>query len=253
MKRHLFLRTLFALLAFAGIVWFCIPFHWNVSNVGNVTGIIICAAILAVALIYPAIQKLRRNSRTWRILFRAVFILFCAGVAWAAVLTGLMIFGINSAPPKQATVVVLGSKVNGHTPTADLMARINAAGKYLTENPQAKCIVSGGQGVGELETEAAAMKQYLVKQGIDASRIILEDKSTTTIENLSNSLAIIDQNGMSRDLAIVTDEYHQYRAGRIAKSIGAVPYSVCAATPWYIFSACYARELLALTKFLIIP
>lgn len=253
MKRHVFLRILFSLLALAGIIWFCIPFFWNVKNVGNLSGIALCAAVLAAALFYPAIQKRCRRSKIWRISARAVVILFCAGAAWAAVLTGLMISGGNNAPPKQATVVVLGSKVDGHIPSADLMARIEAAGAYLSANPQAKCIVSGGQGAGELETEAAVMKEYLLKRGIDASRIILEDKSRTTKENLKNSLDMIDKNAMSRDLAIVTDEYHQFRAGRIAKSVGAVPYSVCASTPWYIFSACYARELLALTNSLIFP
>lgn len=97
------------------------------------------------------------------------------------------------------------------------------------------------------------MKEYLVKQGIDALRITTEEQSTNTQENLANSLTIIDKAGMSRQLAIVTDEYHQFRAGKIAERLGAVPYSVCATTPWYIFSACYMRELLALTKFLIFP
>lgn len=70
---------------------------------------------------------------------------FCAGLIWAAFLTGLMIFGIHTSPPKEATVVVLGSKVSGHTPSADLRVRIDAAASYLLANPQAKCIVSGGR------------------------------------------------------------------------------------------------------------
>lgn len=253
MKRHLTVRMLAGVFASAGIFWFCIPFHWHVANVGNISGVAVCALILLVSVFYPRIKKKCMVSKSWSIGCRAVSVLFCAGVLWAAVLTGLMIFGIGNVPPKQATVVVLGSKVSGRFPSADLMARINAAADYLTANPQVKCIVSGGKGAGELVTEAAVMKEYLMKRGIDPSRIITEENSTNTKENLTNTLAIIDQNGMSRELAIVTDEYHQFRAGKIAQNLGAVPYSVCASTPWYIFSACYARELLALTNFLIFP
>lgn len=253
MKRHLFFRVLGSVLALAGIVWFCIPFHWGVSNIGNLSGIAVCIFVLAVSVFYPQIKRMCGVSKGWKILCRTVSVLFCAGLVWAAVLTGLMISGVQSAPPKNATVVVLGSKVSGHVPSADLRVRIETAAVYLSANPQAKCIVSGGQGAGEQETEAAVMKENLVLQGIDSSRIIMEDKSTNTEQNFKNSLAIIDKNGMSRELAIVTDEYHQFRAGRIAKNLSAVPYSVCAPTPWYIFSACYARELLALTKLLILP
>lgn len=253
MKRHSVIRALCFVLAVAGIVWFCIPFFWNVSNVGNLSGIAVCVLVLAASAFYPYIKRKCNTSKSWKIFCRAVFALFCAGLVWAAILTGFMVSGIRNAPPKQATVVVLGSKVSGHVPSADLRVRIEAAGAYLAANPQAKCIVSGGQGAGELETEAAVMKKYLVQQGIEDSRIIMEDKSTNTEQNLKNSLAIIDKYKMSRDLAVVTDEYHEFRAGKIAERLGAAPYSVCASTPWYIFSACYARELLALTKFFLFP
>ena len=108
--------------------------------------------------------------------------------------------------------------------------------------------MSGGQGENEQVTEASAMQRYLVKNGIDASRIFEEDTSTTTQENLANSLKIIEQKSLRKNVAIVTDEYHQFRAGVIAHRTGLTPYSICAHTPWFIFSACYARELLAIIK-----
>ena len=253
MKKHFVIRAIAAVLAVAGIIWFCIPLHWHVSNVGNMAGIAVCVFVFLSSLLYPQIHKKCGTSKAWKISCRVLSVVFMIGMVWTVILTGFMFLAINAVPPKQATVVVLGSKVSGHTPSADLMARINAAGAYLTANPQAKCVVSGGQGAGELETEAAVMKTYLIKQGINTSRILIEDQSTTTEENLKNSLVVIDKAGMSRELAIVTDEYHQFRAGKVAQSFGATPYSVCAHTPWYIFSACYARELFALTKFLIIP
>lgn len=251
--KSLILRIIAALTAVAGLIWFCIPIHWNVLNIGNIAGIAVCAFVLLVCLFYPVMKRKRAASKGWKILCRTVGALFFIGLVWAAFLTVLMFSGANHVPPENATVVVLGSKVSGHFPSADLRIRIEASKDYLTAHPNAKCIVSGGQGAGELETEAAVMKKNLVQMGIDSSRVILEDRSTTTQENLEYSLQIINQKGMSRDVAIVTDEYHQYRAGQIAKNLGIKSYSVNAHTPWYIFSACYARELLALTKFLILP
>jgi len=245
------------ILSVVGLVWFIGPIFWNVKNIGNLTGIAVCVLVFLIAVFYDGIKKICKASKPFRVFCRVVSVLFCVGVLWAAVLTGFMLyganaFGVRAEAPKDATVVVLGSKVSGTTPSADLRARIKAAAAYLKANPQAKCIVSGGQGAGELVTEASAMKKGLVLQGIDASRILVEDRSTTTVENLKNSLAVIKQNGLSSDLAIVTDEYHEFRAGKIAENLGAKSYVVCAQTPWYIFSACYARELLALTNFLII-
>ncbi len=253
MKRNAVLRILAAVPAAAGLIWFCIPFHWNVHNIGNLSGVTVCALVLFAALMYPAIGKLCSRSKPWKIAWRGLVAFFLAGIAWAGFLSCLMVSAMNSAPPEHATVIVLGSKVDGTVPSADLRVRLETAAGYLKANPQAGCIVSGGKGAGELVTEASVMKEYLAKLGIDPSRIVTEDRSKTTKENLAYSLAIIRKNNRSEDIAIVTDEYHQYRAGRIAQSLGMKPYAVCAATPWYIFSACWARELLALTKFMIAP
>lgn len=253
MKRNTVLRISAAVPAAAGLIWFCIPFHWNVHNIGNLSGVTVCALVLTAALMYPAISKLCSRFKPWKIAWRVLTALFLAGIAWAGFLSCLMVSAMNSAPPEHATVIVLGSKVDGTVPSADLRVRLETAAGYLKANPQAKCIVSGGKGAGELAAEASVMKEYLAKLGIDPSRIVMEDRSKTTKENLEYSLAVIRENSWSEDIAIVTDEYHQYRAGRIAQSLGMKPYAVCAATPWYIFSACWARELLALTKFMIAP
>jgi len=251
-------KILILILVLAGLIWFVTPISHNVLNIGNIMGIAVCVLVFVCTAFSGVIKKISKNSKPVRIFCRTVSVLFGIGILWAAVLTGCMIYGANafgtrSVIPKDATVIVLGSKVSGKLPSADLMARINAAGVYLKSNAQAKCIVSGGQGAGELVTEASVMKTYLVKQGIDASHILIEDKSTTTEENLKNSLKMIQKNSLSSHVAIVTDEYHEFRAGRIAKNVGMTSYAVCAQTPWYILSACYGRELLALTKFVIIP
>lgn len=244
----------FLILSACGLVWFLIPLYRGVLNIGNGTGILLCTVVFLTSLFSGKIGALCRKSRAFRIFCRIVLAVFLIGVCWAVFLTGLMVYGsVGMKPRAGATVVVLGSKVNGKQPSADLRVRIETAAAYLEANPEAKCVVSGGKGAGELVTEASVMQAELIARGIEPSRIFPEDASRTTKENLQNSLVIIRKNGMSRDLAIVTDNYHQYRAGRIAESLGVSHGAVNAATPWYILSACYMRELLALTKFLLLP
>ncbi|TGJ77392.1 YdcF family protein [Caproiciproducens galactitolivorans] len=247
-------RIFFLILSACGLICFLIPFYCGVLNIGNGTGILLCTVVFLTSFFFGKIGAACRKSRPFRVSCRIVLVVFLIGVCWTVFLTGLMVYGsVGMKPRAGATVVVLGSKVNGKQPSADLRVRIETAASYLKANPKAKCVVSGGKGAGELATEASVMRAELIVRGIEPSRIFAEDASRTTRENLQNSLAVIDKNGLSRDLAIVTDDYHQYRAGRIAESLGVSHGAVNAATPWYILSACYMRELLALTKFLLLP
>ncbi len=256
MLKKRIIKILAIAVSLGGFVWFLIPIHWGVLNIGNAFGITVSVLLFLAAVFSGAIGRKCKSSKGFRVFCRAVLALFCAGVLWAAVLTGLMIYGAGAgqaAPPADATVVVLGSKVSGTAPSADLRVRIETAAAYLKGHPNAKCIASGGQGKGELVTEASVIREHLVKNGIDASRILAEDTSASTQENLSNSQALIEKNGLNPVMAIVTDDYHQYRAGKIAAGLKITSYPVSAPTPWYIFSSCYARELLALTKFFVFP
>lgn len=254
MKRKFrLLRFTVSALSAAGFFWFLGPVYWNVLNIGNLAGMFVCAAVFLAALFSDRLRKLGSAHKAAKTAETVVLVLFCAGLLWSAVLSGLMLSAAAVRPPEGAVVLVLGSKVNGSTPSADLWARIDAAAEYLRANPEAKCVACGGRGSGEWITEAQAIRDGLSAKGIDASRVLLEDKSTSTRENIANALAIVETNGLGRNLAVVTDDYHEYRACSIARGLGAEPCAVPAKTPWYIFSACWARELFALTKFLLLP
>ena len=245
------------ILGLAGLAWFAVPLGWGVLNVGNTAGMLFSAGVLAAGALFPRLRKWyegERLRRGKRVALRILQVVLALGLLWSAVLTGCMIQGAaNSVPPGEpVTVVVLGSKVNGTEPSADLQARINAAYAFLVQNPTCKVIASGGKGAGESISEAEAIRRGLVRLGIDESRVLLEDQSTSTLENIAFSQKIIREHKLPAKLAIVTDEYHQFRAGRVAKGYGSEFYAIPAHTPWYIFSACYARELLALTNFLIL-
>ena len=81
-------------------------------------------------------------------------------------------------------------------------------------------VLSGGQGPDEDISEAECMKRLLVDAGIEESRLYLEERSTNTRENLSNSFEIIKQNSLSQSILVVTNEYHQCRAMLICRDLG---------------------------------
>ena len=128
--------------------------------------------------------------------------------------------------------IVLGAGVNGSTPSLSMCNRLDAALAYLGANPDALAVVSGGQGEGEDITEAKAMADYLTAHGIDSARIVQEDQSRSTRENLENSFAILRARGYdpANGVGIVTSEYHLYRAKRMVRALGAEPVGIAAET-----------------------
>ena len=146
-------------------------------------------------------------------------------------------------------IIVLGAQVRESGPSAALKYRLDEAVEYLEDNPKTICIVSGGQGANEPYSEAEGMEQYLKKQGIDASRILLEDKSLNTEQNMEYSKALI-KDGAS--VGIITNDFHLFRAKQIARKYGLDNVCGIAAksTPVYLPNN-MLREFLAEIKFLL--
>ncbi len=122
------------------------------------------------------------------------------------------------AEPGLDYIIVLGAQVREKGPSAVLKFRLDAAYDYLIENEDTLCIVSGGQGANEPYSEALGMKEYLLQRGIAPERIIMEDKSTDTSENISFSLKFLDKE--HDRVGIVTNNFHVFRGVRIAKRKG---------------------------------
>ena len=153
----------------------------------------------------------------------------------------------GTADPKADYLIVLGCQVNGTTPSRMLSQRINAAVSYLNTYPDTVAIVSGGQGGGEDITEAACMYRCLTAAGIAPERIILEDQSTSTMENLRFSMEYMEP---GTSVAIVSNEFHLYRAGQMAQSLGLQAKLVPADTQFPILLASFSlREIFAVWKF----
>lgn len=149
-------------------------------------------------------------------------------------------------------VIVLGAGLRGDVPTLSLRNRLDAALEWLEAHPDCVAVVSGGQGPGENMPEGEAMGIWLEARGIEPERIIVEDKSTSTMENLENSFALIREAGGEPDgnCAIITSEYHLCRAKLMAESLGVGAWGVAAHTSWPSLMLNYfIREAFAVTYY----
>jgi uncharacterized SAM-binding protein YcdF (DUF218 family) len=158
--------------------------------------------------------------------------------------------GRDTADYTEQTVIVLGCGLRGERVSVGLAKRLNKAAEYHKSNPDAMIIVSGGQGPQEDISEALAMKRYLVDKGIPDEKIIMEDKSTSTITNFRNSRAIMEEKGMDlSSVVFVTNAYHVYRGAYYAKDEGFVDIAHLGTDIiWYTVPMNYMREMLAVVK-----
>lgn len=146
-------------------------------------------------------------------------------------------------------LIVMGAGVNGTEPSLSLLNRLQAAEVWLSENPEGVAILSGGQGKGELITEAQCMYDWLTARGMDPGRLIMEPEATSSYENILFSLALIEAHSgdPAGNVAIVSNDYHLCRIRLIAKELGCQPLGVAARTPYFTLYVNYAvREAAAL-------
>ncbi|KAA0546960.1 YdcF family protein [Bacillus sp. BGMRC 2118] len=153
----------------------------------------------------------------------------------------------KEVPPDDADyVIVLGARLHGEEMSLSLLYRVEAALDYLQANPSSKVIVSGGKGPGEDISEAEAMLRYFREKGIQAERIIVEDQSTTTYENLYLSKKLIEK---STCTIIVSNDFHLFRSTMIADRVGLQNvYTLPAKTPTVVIIKLWVREYAAVLK-----
>ena len=181
------------------------------------------------------------------------FLLICYALG-AIVLIGLGILMGTSAKRADKVdanvLIVLGAAVHGDRVTWVLSNRLDTAASYLETHPDTICIVSGGQGDGESVTEASAMQKYLVeRRGVDPSRILVEDRATSTLENFQYSKALIEEHLGNASIAFVTTDFHVFRAGRVAKKAGIEAVGIAAPDVWYIRINNFLRECVGITVY----
>lgn len=234
---------------------FVFPITRRILNAGNICGMLLCVTLIAATLfsdrLFAFILSAWKHTGG-RVMMILVAVLVAGCIIYAVVLSVLMALAYNDPPEEPDVVVVLGCKVRSTVPSQMLTYRLDAAYEYLTENEDAICVVSGGQGPGEDIPEAKAMYDYLIDKGISADRIIIEDKSTNTEENLKFTAEILTELDLPLNITIVSDGYHQYRAQLIANELGySEVHSISGRTRAYLLPTYWVREWLALTEYFI--
>ena len=143
--------------------------------------------------------------------------MFCFELLFFAVLSESKATGDKGAD----YVIVLGAKTSGGYMPRILKYRLDAAFEYAVENPGCMVIVSGGKGNDEEKPEAGVMRDYLLSKGLEDERIITEECSRDTDENLSFSKKIIDDmHGEDAKIVVISNTFHVYRAVSLAKAKG---------------------------------
>ncbi|MBP3673499.1 MAG: YdcF family protein [Oscillospiraceae bacterium] len=201
-----------------------LAFFFKFCVAGYSFSALVCLCLMGVILFYNLIPLWARKSpKPAKVVKRIFTILLCIGLLVVGVTECLIIrASFGSSDTDFQYLVVLGAKVRSDRPSLSLMNRIDAAYDYLTEHPDTIAIVTGGQGVDEPTTEAQCMYDHLTARGIDPSRIWMEDKATSTWENLHFSLDLIEENTGTRPekIGVLSSEYHLFRASLFAKECG---------------------------------
>ena len=158
-----------------------------------------------------------------RPLWRIVVILVCIGLVYFVIVEIPIVKNARTdAEPERDYLIVLGAAVYGDEPSPSLEHRLQGALEYLQQYPDSTAIVSGGKGPGEDVTEAQCMFDWLTAKGIAAERIIMENKATSTKENLLFSFEIIRELGGEPEgnVAVLSSPYHLFRAKEMTKLLG---------------------------------
>lgn len=166
--------------------------------------------------------KTKVQVPTWLVnIYRICWIV---GLAFFIMIESQVILSMNTEPKDHLSyVIVLGAGVDGTIPTRPLLLRIQTAYEYMIQNPDTILIASGGQGRDEEISEAECIRNTLMEMGLDESRILIEDQSRDTIENIRNSYELIPD--QEREVGIITNGFHIWRSVLIAKSQGHVNVS----------------------------
>lgn len=150
--------------------------------------------------------------------------------------------------------VILGAGIDGEQPSLTLSRRLDRSIEYLNANHNVKIVASGGRGPGAGISEAEVMKRYLVANGIDETRVLKEEKSTTSDENLKYTQELLSSlNGeQPQNILIITSDYHMFRAKHIASNYYPKVYGIASETPTPIMINYAVREYLAVIKLVIL-
>lgn len=228
----------------------------RLSNATSFLGLILwgIAALVSVYYLLALLKKYRPKAAKLSGIILTVIV--ALGVTVVAVTGIVMADSVSGDTETECDyIVVLGAKVNGTNPSRTLRERIDAAAEYLKAHPETIAVVSGGKGSDEGISEAQCMFNGLMERGIEADRIRLEDKATSTWENLNFSLDLIEAETGSRPtaLGVVSSEFHLFRAAMLAEECGVETIGIPGKTGDFVhFLNYYLREIAGVWHYMIL-
>ncbi len=221
------------------------------GNLGTYLPAILGLPLLLLGLFFVPVSAWFEATRIGAFLKWFLICAYFLAILFFAVVSSVLYKEGHEKPPSSAdAVIVLGAGLRGSRVSLTLQYRLDAAYEYLKQNPDTILVLSGGQGEGETVSEAIAMKSYLLSRGVNADKLIIEDRSKSTYENFQYSLALLKKRfGTDLDIAFITTEFHVYRAELVAKRMGINASGIGARGVWYISPNDYMRESIALTVY----
>ncbi len=222
----------------------------------NILGIILAFLILAGAVVialldlYSATTEKGSLAANLIVNLLAAFYLYFECMILGAIIADTIAARYIPEPDKDFLIVLgCGIKKDG-TPTPLLRGRLDLALSFYERQIREtgkvpRFVVSGGQGPDEVQSEAASMRDYLIEKGIPEDRILVEDKSTDTAENMCFSKKIIEEAG-GGEVAFFTTNYHVFRAGLKARRVKMRAVGMGAPTKWYFWPNAAVREFVGL-------
>lgn len=223
----------------------------------------------------PIVSYLDPNTHRIIVFLLGLFML--EGLWFSFTFVALLFYSwIYRILPRRRTydyIIIHGAGLNGPRPTPLLAGRINKALELWGKQHQhGKFIVSGGQGADEVVSEAQAMRDYLLEKDVPLDAILMEDKSTTTWENLKYSIGVINDDwtananttsvdaslssgssaastiGADFTTAVVTSDFHVFRCAEYAHNLGLKADGIGSHTKGWYWPTAFIREFIAITK-----
>jgi uncharacterized SAM-binding protein YcdF (DUF218 family) len=204
----------------------------------------------------------------------SVITMCCTGILVFLVVEILVFTGVAARDTSNLDyVIVLGARVKETGISKSLKERLDKAIEYADDNPSAILVLSGGQGADEPVSEAAAMRDYLVFNGVKEEQLLLESRSTSTVENIAYSRIAIEEDQAERKarrqdqpvfmepgtfeevpdkpvkIGVLTSDFHVFRALQIGKKWG-IPdiYGISCKSDPVLFVHFCIRECAAILK-----
>ncbi|WP_307796017.1 YdcF family protein [Amycolatopsis sp. 195334CR] len=226
-----------------GVVMWRREGHRPANVLSLAAGVALAGVVVLTLVLGPA------GSR-WAMAALGSVLLACAYVSFlfACLLVYSVLYGRIVRRRGVTAILVLGAGLRGAEVPPLLAGRLDRARQlYRRQSGEPPLIVvSGGQGPGETVTEAVAMRDYLVRRGIPAAKVLLEEQATSTEENLRYGVEVLGKRSRAEKTVVVTNNYHVFRTAVTARRMHLPVHVLGSPTALYFLPSAFIREFVAL-------